>query len=87
MERYVQMLWTILACLAICRLLINFYGDLRFYWKNGGNFSENSGLSLFYGFYPPGARRMSNRMRVFVGYPALISGFAALLLWTAHIWI
>jgi hypothetical protein len=85
-EKYVQVLWVVLACLVICRLLINFCKDLRFYWNNGWNFSEESGLSLFYGFSPPGAGRMSNKMRLFVGYPFLIFGFAALLLLTTDIW-
>jgi hypothetical protein len=50
------------------------FKDIRFYYRNGWDFSKNSGFNLHHGFFPTGNEksRISNKVRIFCGYPFFV---------------
>jgi hypothetical protein len=79
--------FSLFAFIAVIRLLLNAFADLKFYRNNGWDFSKDSGLDLHYGYAGATGGPLSNRMRLFVGYPFLILCLSGFLVMIAYSWV
>jgi hypothetical protein len=71
---------------ALVRLVRDAGADLRFYWRNGWDFSKDSGRSLSYGYAGAIGGPVPNKLRLFVGYPFLIIGISSALVLIDYKW-
>lgn len=73
--------------IALIKLVRDAWADLRFYWRNGWDFSKDSGRTLFYGYAGATGCAVPNRLRLFVGYPFLIIGISSVIVLSGRWWI
>lgn len=84
---YLEIGFAIFLCIALIRLLLNAFIDLRFYWSNRWDFSKDSGLTIFYGFAGATGGPMPNKLRLLVGYPFMITVCSIVLTIMVRDWL